>query len=82
MEEGYYLHFYDLKVEAELPEWTTLPRGNVMFMALSYKGHITLQKSAKRRVPGLVEFDPAVAYQFCLNLPGITQPRARLKLKD
>ena len=34
---------------------------------------------AKRWVPGLVNFVPAVAYHFCLNLPAaFTQPRAHL----
>ena len=36
-----------------------------------------LQGSAKKRFPGLVNFIPAVAYPFCLNLPaGFTQPGA------
>ena len=34
-----------------------------------------LQGSAKRLKPGLVKFVPAVAYHFCLNLPGaFTKP--------
>ena len=34
-----------------------------------------LQGSAKRLKPGLVKFVPAVAYHFCLNLPGaFSQP--------
>ena len=30
---------------------------------------LPLQGWAKRRTPGLENFDPAVAYHFCLNLP-------------
>ena len=39
----------------------------------------SIQGSAKRRSPGLVNFVAAVAYHFCLALPvAITQPSARL----
>ena len=38
-----------------------------------------VQGSTIRRTPGLVNFVPALAYHFCLNLPAtFTQPRARL----
>ena len=40
----------------------------------------TLQGSAKRRSPGLVNIAAAVAYHFCLALPAaFTQPGGRLK---
>ena len=38
-----------------------------------------VQGSTNRRAPGLVNFVPALAYHFCLNLPAaFTQPGARL----
>ena len=38
-------------------------------------GHFVVQGSAKRRSPGLVNFVPALAYHFCLNLPAaFTKP--------
>ena len=38
-----------------------------------------VQGSTNRRAPGLVNFDPALAYHFCLNLPAaFTQPGAHL----
>ena len=38
-----------------------------------------VQDSTNRRAPGLVNFVPALAYHFCLNLPAaFTQPGARL----
>ena len=38
-----------------------------------------LQGSTNRRVPSLVNFVPALAYHFCLNLPAaFTQPKAHL----
>ena len=38
-----------------------------------------IQSSTNRRAPGLVNFVPALAYYFCLNLPAaFTQPGARL----
>ena len=41
-----------------------------------------VQGSSKRRAPGLVNFVPAVAYHFCLNLPAaFSQPGARLILE-
>ena len=40
------------------------------------------QSLAERRVPGLVNFVPAVAYHFCHNLPAaFTQPGTRLSAK-
>ena len=44
-------------------------------------GHVDLyvQGSTNRRALGLVNFVPALAYHFCLNLPAaFTQPGARL----
>ena len=38
-----------------------------------------IQGSTNRWAPGLVNFVPALAYHFCLNLPtAFTQPGARL----
>ena len=40
---------------------------------------LDIQGSTNRRALGLVNFVPALAYHFCLNLPAaFTQPGARL----
>ena len=40
---------------------------------------ISIQGSAKRRAPGLVNFITAVAYHFCLSLPAaFTQPGSHI----
>ena len=47
------------------------------YLSLSYR--FSVQSSAKRWTPGLVNFVPAVAYHFCLALPeAFTQPGTRL----
>ena len=39
---------------------------------------VSIQGSANPRAPGLVNFVPAVAYHFCLNLPKkFSQPGVR-----
>ena len=40
-------------------------------LSLKYWLMLSLQSSAKRRAPGLVNFVPAVAYHFCLALPPV-----------
>ena len=44
--------------------------------------HMYVQGSSIKRAPGWVNFVPAVAYHFCLNLPApFSQPGARLILE-
>ena len=44
-------------------------------LSISNAFHLNLQGTAKRLRPGLVNFVPAVAYHFCLNLPAaFTKP--------
>ena len=46
---------------------------------LSERATMYVQGSTNRRAPGLVNFVPALAHHFCLNLPAaFTQPGARL----
>ena len=48
-------------------------------MSLYYSRYLSVQGSAKRRAPGLVNVVPAVAHLFCLTLPtALTQPGIHL----
>ena len=56
-----------------IQSWSN-PR-TAMLVGKHPKDWISVQESAKRRSPGLVNFVPGVAYHFCLALPAaFTQP--------
>ena len=59
-------------------KWTPdSPIASMAMLMKTVKTHV--QGSSNRRAPGFVNFVPAVAYHFCLNLPAaFTQPGARL----
>ena len=47
--------------------------------AVTYTDKLSVQGLAKRRVPGLVNFDTAVAHRHCLGLTAaFTEPRVHL----
>ena len=51
----------------------------LLVQVLNHLRDRALQGSTNRRALGLVNFIPALAYHFCLNLPAtFTQPGARL----
>ena len=48
-----------------------------LFAPPPFEGEVQIQRSAKVRAPGFVNFITAVAYHFCPSLPAaITQPGA------
>ena len=52
-----------------------ITKGTRALARKSYSVSVALQSLAKRLATGLVNFDPAVAYHFCLALPtAFTQP--------
>ena len=58
--------------------WHSLP-GIYADIRRTQKPLSNVQGSGKRRVPGLVDFIPAVAHLFCLALPAeFSQPGTRL----
>ena len=71
-------HLYHLILKLSRPRRDEI----VIVKCLGPPCWLTVQRSAKRRAPGLVNFVPAVAYHFCLALPAaFMQPGARLLAK-
>ena len=70
--------------ERRMAQWQNLIFQNVQSPEQGFcvLNHLHVLASTNRRALGLVNFVPALAYQFCLNLPAaFTQPGARLLLE-